>query len=258
MGARNDGKAYVKAKLGIPLPQEHKDKVIFRLAKNGHQIMNGSHTYNPSDKTVSITADGLSDEADYFIVCGYDKNNNGKLEAAEKNIVDDIKLKIVSREKYHSAINTLKNFPLNVFPNALNLVEAFASSTTPEGAIATPTTIYQNENGLTHNVGVLFKPEANPGDSITANFAHRSELLQGVIKSHTFNNWLKGRLNERRAEVQEKLTKIPPNQNTVWFEWRYPKQGFQFSIVPDSDLFLALGKVSFNMTIQVPVIEMDM
>ncbi|MDW8350244.1 MAG: hypothetical protein RML49_08345, partial [Verrucomicrobiae bacterium] len=116
---------------------------------------------------------------------------------------------------------------IEIFLNASNLVKAFASSTTPEGATATPTTIHQNENGLTHNVGVLFKPEANPGDSITANFGHESKLLKDVILSHTFEHWLKERLNERRTEVLEKLKKLPPDQNIRWFEWSYPKQSFR-------------------------------
>jgi hypothetical protein len=260
MGARDDGQAYVKARLRSDIPSFLANSLLWRLAVKNGVPKPGSFTFDHFKKEISITADSLTDEGDYQIVVGYDANKDGQLSESEINVRSEWTFKVVSRSRFNSAVTSIRNASnqaLGSTPNAARLLKSFADHTTPQDATAAPTTIARSdEAGLTHNVGVLFTPLANLGNSIEANFSGDSFAAITTAQTVSMNNWLSDAFESKRQEVLQTFQSLDPSILTYTFDWDFTGT-LNFASYPNSskdlDMFLALGKVKFVIRVEVPV-----
>jgi len=260
MGARDDGKAYVKARLGSDIPSSFDNLLLWRLAVKNGEPKPGSFTFDHSKKEVSITADSLVAEGDYQIVVGYDANKDGQLSKSEINVRSEWTFKVISRSRYNTAVTSIRDAAAQAIvatPNASLLLTAFADHTTPQEATAPTTTIARSDPaGLTHNVGILFTPTANPGNSIEANFAGNSFMAITAAQTVSINNWLSDAFESKRQEVLQTFQNLDPSILVYTFDWEFTGT-LNFGRYPNSskdlDMFLAIGKVKFTIRAEVPV-----
>ncbi|MEZ5406268.1 MAG: hypothetical protein R3F23_08955, partial [Verrucomicrobiia bacterium] len=246
MGARADGKAYVKAALKDKLPKNFENALLFRLSVKGqNDPKSGTSSYNADKQEVSITAEDLgNEEKDYVVVAGYDANKNAQLDPNEISFKNDWVCKVVPKEKYDKDIGFLNTWKagLGATPLAYDCVTAFLEETTPNGSTAVNTEIARNEYGLTHAVGILFQPVAQPGPSIKAIFDENSLMAEKIIDSSALKNWLNEQFELKKSYVQQTLNNT--TNEVVQFNWQLPPLDVNFSYILDTDLKLSLGSIS--------------
>lgn len=288
-----DGKAHIKAQVTVGGSPELRNKILWRLAKkNGitYTPENGTSTYDASGEMVTITLDNPGDgthESDHHhLVVGYDQDGNGQLSSTEVSVVpkykwkgkdNDYEFKVISVSHYNSAkqqLNETSGRWQSLFPQARNCLFAFLNESAPEGAASEASTVDRLEYGLDHPVGVLFNANqsstawgpplnnipiahAGPGVSSKAVFNATSLLAQDVAESTTINNWLQDKLDAKSQEVRDYFT-LHPDENFAEFSWDFDtkdaqgsEQGLGFS--RDPDLYLAIGKGTTTMNVQVSV-----
>ena len=78
-------------------------------------------------------------------------------------------------------------------------------------------------------------------------------MARDVARTVVLNNWLSDAFEAKRQEVLQTFQGLDPSILTHTFEWEFSGT-LDFKINPnDFDLFLALGRIAFNLRAEVPV-----
>jgi hypothetical protein len=279
MGARADSKGHGHLKLGSALPEDIRDRVLFRFYRGG-QVQAGSSTYEQNGSIVRVQLDSIVnvEDKDYTIVVGFDKNEDGELQNEEAVIhpgltYDEenkipITYKIVGQDRYNDSKTHLQSYLDNIFVDlgvtqAARLLDGFVKGEKPRGGFlhgepvvlaSNIIEIPRNEEGLTHPVGIAFTAIQNPGESIEINYASTDSLTEKVVESTSFYVFLQKKLREKEEVVRRAFEDFTPQNAPPQVIFTWPIQGsFDFKNPTDLDLYLALNKVEVETVAHVTV-----
>ena len=240
MGARSDGKGYVKAKIkGIPDNAFVREKVLVRLDRNG--TPEGEGTLN-GDNIASMWIDSIHSD-DYTVVAGLDDDGDGKLDEDEICATTDYKLKITSPLRYTKdfvhlyALATLGRLR-GLHTASTFLGDCFLHDRKPLMGNFSTVNIDIPVNELYHNIGVVFTTSGT-GKARKYLFGPTGYLPRKIIRSKDLARWIRVEFTRYRREVQNH--KWEPKEKFHTFTWDLPSSGTAFGV--DRDLGMAFGDV---------------
>jgi hypothetical protein len=269
------------------------NRILWRLAKSDDTgiltVASGSSSYahyDASSQVISVTIDQPDDDptTNYILVGGYDKNNDGQLDAGEVSIIPQClynggripyQIKLVSSNYYNNALSTLKGSGADIIgsflPHAKGLLDAFSTGALPSEATSSlATTVDRLEPGLDHPVGILFDasqsstawgpplnniplPHAGAGASIIAVFGPATQMASDVANSTAMNNWLQAHLSTpANAATIKDFFETNPSANFGNFSFAL-SDTLDFNLTTDVDLWFAFGKVTVSVVAEVEV-----
>lgn len=284
MGARPDGKAYMKAEVVFPADPSDQENTIIRLAIVRHDEI----LPVPVDDGTAVSVDGnvvslstvLDCESDplldcaepyeYYVVAGIDENENNELDPEEIVAESPGLFRVISQDLYDDTFLYLDSgrrfldvFPGDPLPFAVEFARAFLENDVlqlDDVVDRSPINIGDIENfppsgslSLEHHVGVIFT-DYYSGPVKDFYFPSHSEIAEAIRSSNTFERVIGYTVESNSAGVQDAGS----------FEWplRQPPEDMEsgqavnevlFGHPDDLDLFLTFGKVVVSGSLEATV-----
>ncbi|MBB5353916.1 hypothetical protein HNR46_004181, partial [Haloferula luteola] len=270
MGANTATTFKVKIKLAAEIPAAVRSQILFRWASEGvlEEFLPESGISTFSDGTiVQLSSDfNINVGRERFLVWAFDENKNGQIDGFESEVL--IKMQHVRRGATTSipckfipitqsdyedskkilldwASAQLIQIPLR---NSARHLIAFCKGTVPIYSGSESTTIKRNESGLSHPIGVAFRPTNVPGISFKATISKDHDLSKKLIRSNALRIWLAGEFNSVADGIKNDIIQERRNGDPaalLSYSITAKEKSLAFGVV-DPDLLFCLGKVTFE------------
>jgi len=283
VGPKSENTISLKVKFDAPDISELRDKINFDIRVSSSPIIDyfipspTTTTIDWSSKIATVEHDfdapgagiNAGNDAEFLLRMYIDLNGNDRLDSESEVLVtsrlsngDSFHLKFAHSQNYTNTtiLGVLGGVYGQIWenwPDAANLLDAFATGNVPSGAIDLNTTISISGDSPSHNNGVVFN-NSGSGPSSNYVFDALSDMSERVLDSADLARHIRKVLDTNYDAVVSAFAR-PENENEPYLVLGFPISSYDQSIgfSLDGNLFRTFGTASISGTIEAVIHKLE-